>query len=119
MYKGMLPQNGEGGVIFCEPLLCNSYSLLVHVYLFSYGSLKHVKHMLQPLLLAQENNRSRVRFLQGAGLTNLWLALPFALAFALFRCFRTSFGRSFAVVPSSDRPCNHGVSSFGLAQGCN
>ena len=41
-------------VIFCEPLLCNSYSLLVHVYLFSYGSLRHVKHMLQPLLLAQE-----------------------------------------------------------------
>ena len=62
--------------------------------------------------MAQESNRSRVRFLQGAGLTNLWLVLPFAFALALFCClshFRSvvrspSCLRSIVLATTGSRP---------------
>ena len=103
----MLPQNGEGGVIFCEPLLCNSYPLLVHVYLFSYGSLRHVKHMLQPSLLAQENNRIRVRFLRvpcWLGSVRPHIRVRSALASLVRSLHATSFVRQPSLSTTGSRP---------------
>ena len=109
--RNAAPKRG-GGVIFYEPLLCNSYSLLVHVYLFSYGSLRHVKHMLQPLLLAQENKCSCTGFLQGAVLTGLCPVAPsLSLCTRFARSFvaATSFVRHPALSTTGTRPSNRRV----------
>ena len=88
----MLPQNGEGGVIFCEPLVCNSiHYMSISVVTVHTGHVNTCSVRDSLWLKAQGKLCARAVFLQGAVWATLCVAAPFALLSHL-----PSFVRSFA-----------------------